>query len=59
MPTLSDIPGHFLNPSEKERFLDWVAYTHSQPWVRRDLLRLWRQLNHEQLTVEDYKKAGL
>ena len=59
MPTLDDIPAQFLPPDEKERFLQWVAGTHSQPWVKRDLLRLWRQLNHVQLTLQDYQKVDL
>lgn len=59
MPTIYDIPGHLLHPDKKAHFIGWVKGLPSETWVKRGLVKIWRQTTQVDLERRDYFKMGL
>jgi len=59
MASLVDIPSHLLTFDNKDAFLAWLKALPCETWIRRSLARAWASHVHDQLSDQDYIKAGL
>lgn len=59
MPSIADIPERLRRIPAKEQFLEWLRGIPAEPWVKRQVLRSWREYNNVPLVKEDYEEAGL
>lgn len=59
MATIADIPERLRRIPAKEQFLEWLRSVPADAWVKRQVLKSWREYNNVSLTKEDYNKAGL
>lgn len=59
MSSIADVPERLRRIPAKEQFLEWLRQIPAEPWVKRQVLRSWREYNNVPLQKEDYEAAGL
>lgn len=59
MAGIADVPEALRRMPAKAKFLAWLRRIPAEPWVKRQVLRSWREYNNVSLEKEDYEAAGL
>ena len=59
MPSALDIPKHLMSADKKDEFIGWVKALPVEIWIKRGLVKIWRETMKIELDGFDYTKMGL